>query len=334
LSEATAGWTFSPPIWRVGYLIRQPAEAWIGQLRDSLHYASWRSDPGGASVVLNNLAFVLFKAGMANEAMLLCRAHYRGFAARPNISEAQLAVQPWINEGRVLASQGEIAAARRRLLLGPRPDAVKVDEWTLSPVDADTVNLCRNVAVVDGFKLELRAGGLDGADAYLTEVERRGVSGSLPTECRLQLALARGKTEEAVLLLDRLSEPSAYLPMLACYGAAIALATADQRKFASNVLLLVALLDGWTETEDDVASILHGLLWLRRIGGVTYRTALGASSQDYLRQKVSELGDEELQCLLAGRRYNPLPEGSSSRSFAVDLLREALMVLRSDRITF
>jgi hypothetical protein len=334
LSEITTGWTFSPPIWRVGYLIRQPDEAWIGQLRESLHYTSCRSDPGGISVVLNNLAFVLFKAGMANEAMLLCRAHYRRFAPRPNISEAQLAVQPWINEGRVLASLGEIAGARRRLLLGLRPGAVNVDEWTLSPVDADTITLCRNVAVVDGFKLELRAGSLDGADAYLTQLERRGVSGSLPTECRLQLALARGKTEEAVLLLDRLSEPSAYLPMLACYGGAIALATDDQRKFVSSVLLLVALLDGWTETEDDVASIMHGLLWLRRIGGLTYRIALDGSSQDYLRQKASELGDEELKCLFAGRRYSPLPEGSNARSFAVDLLREALVVLRSDRLTF
>jgi hypothetical protein len=334
LSEAIAHWTFTPPIWRTGYLIRRPGRAWIGQLHEGLHYASCRSDPGAVSVVLNNLALVLFKAGMANEAMLLCRAHYHRFAGRPNISEAQLAVQPWINEGRVLARRGDIAGARRRLLLGPRPDAVEVDEWTLSPVDADTIAVCRDVAVTDGFMLELRAGGLDGADAHLTWVERRGVSGSLLAECRLQLALARGRTEEAGLLLDRLSEPSAYLPMLACYGAAIALATDDQRKFACNVLLLVALLDGWTETEDDVASILHGLLWLGRIGGATYRTVLGGSSQDYLCRKASELDDEELQCLLAGRRYDPLPEGSRERDLGVDLLREALMVLQSDRLAF
>jgi hypothetical protein len=334
LSEAVAGWTFTPPIWRGGYLIRQPGKAWIGQLYEGLHYASCRSDPGAVSVVLNNLALVLFKAGMANEAMLLCRAHYRRFAARPNISEAQLAVQPWINEGRVLACRGNIAGARRRLLLGPRPETVEVDEWTLSPVDADTIAVCRNVAVIDGFMLELRAGGLDGADAHLTRMERRGVSGSLLAECRLQLALARGRAEEAALLLDRLSEPSAYLPMLACYGAAIALATDDQRKFACHVLLLVALLDGWTETEDDVASILHGLLWLGRIGGETYRAVLGGASQDYLCRKASELDDEELQCLLAGCRYDPLPEGSSARNLAADVLHEAFTVLRGTRLAF
>jgi hypothetical protein len=334
LSEALAGWAFTPPIWRTGYLIRQPGKAWIGQLHEGLHFAGCRSDPGALSVVLNNLALVLFKAGMANEAVLLCRAHYRRFAGCPDISEAQLAVQPWINEGRLLARRGDIAGARRRLLLGPRPGAVEVDEWTLSPLDADTMAVCRDVAVTDGFMLELRAGGLDGADAHLTRVERRGGSGSLLAECRLQLALARGGTEEAALLLDRLSEPSAYLPMLACYGAAIALATDDQRKFACNVLLLVALLDGWTETEDDVASILHGLLWLGRIGGATYRTVLGGSSQDYLCRKASELGDEELQFLLAGRRYDPLPESSSERKLAVDLLREALMVLQDNRFAF
>jgi hypothetical protein len=334
LSEAVAGWTFTPPIWRGGYIIRQPGKAWIGQLHEGLHYASCRSDPGAVSVVLNNLALVLFKAGMADEAMLLCRAHYRRFAARPNISEAQLAVQPWINEGRVLARRGDIAGARRRLLLGPRPEAVEVDEWTLAPMDADTIAVCRNVAVIDGFMLELRAGGLEGAEAYLTRVERRRVSGSLLAECRLQLALARGRAEEAALLLDRLSESSAYLPMLACYGAAIALATDDQQKFACDVLLLVALLDGWTETEDDVASILHGLLWLGRIGGATYRTVLAGSSQDYLCRKASELDDEELQCLLAGRRYNPLPESSSERNLAIDLLCEALMVLQGDRLAF
>jgi hypothetical protein len=153
----------------------------------------------------------------------------------------------------------------------------------------------------------------------------------------LQLALACGRAEEAALILDGLCEPPAYLPMLASYGAAIALVTNDTREFARDVLLLVALLDSWAETKDDVASILHSLLWLARIGGEAYCAVLGGASQDYLCRMASKLGDEELWCLLSGRRYDPLPGGSIARNLAVDLLREALMVLRtidlrSDRV--
>jgi hypothetical protein len=324
LSETVAGWRFTPPIWRGGYLVRRRGEAWIAQLHASLREAVARSDLEAVSIVLNNLALVLFKAGMLNEATRLCRAHYRRFAPCPDISEAHLAVQPWINEGRLLAYRGNIAGARRRLSLGPRPDAVEVDGWTLWPVDGSTMAVCRNVAVIDGFMLELRAGGLAGADAHLTRLERRGVSVSLLAEYRLQLALARGKAPEAAQILDQLSEPAAYLPMLACYRAAIALIGNEPRGFARAVLLLAALLDGWAETKDDVASILHGLIWLGRIGGESYRAVLGAASQDYLRRKALELPDEEISCLLAGHRYDPLPEASRARDLATDLLREAL----------
>jgi hypothetical protein len=120
--------------------------------------------------------------------------------------------------------------------------------------------------------------------------------------------------------------------MLASYGAAIGLVTNDTREFARDVLLRVALLDGWAETNDDVASILYGLLWLGRIGGETYRAVLGGASQDYLCRTASELDDEELGCLLAGRRYDPLPEGSIARNLAAGLWREALIVLRDNRL--
>jgi hypothetical protein len=332
LFEAVAGWTFTPPIWRGEYLIRHPGEVWIRQVCEGLRGASDRSDPEAVSVALNNLALVLFKAGMADEARLLCQAHYRRFAASANIRVARFAVQPWINEGRLLARRGNVAGARHRFLLGPRPEAVVVGERTLAPLDADTMAVCRNVAVVDGFMLELRAGGVDGAEAHLTRLERRGVSGSLMAQCRLQLALARGRAEEAALILDQL--PPDHLPMLACYRAAIALVRNAVREFARDVLLLVALLDCWTETELDVANILLGLLWLGRIGGEMYRVVLGDASQDYLCGRALELDDEELQCLLAGRRYDPLPEGSSARNLAADLLREALIVLRGNQLGF
>jgi hypothetical protein len=327
LSEAVAGWTFTQPIWRRGYFVRRVGKAWIGDLQKGLQDTSGRSDLTALSVVLNNLGMVLFKAGMPNEARLLCRAHYRRFAPSPDIREAQLAVQPWINEGRLLASCGNIEGARRRLLLGPRPEAVKVDEWMLSPVDEVVKGVCRNVAVVDGFMLELRASGLEGGDAHLTRMEQRGITGKFVTEYRLQLALACGRTEEAASFLDRLSKPFVYLPTLACYGAAIALVRHDMRKFASSVRMLVALLDGWAKTTDDIASILHALLWLRRIGGATSPAVLGGSSQDYLSRKASEIDDEELQCLLSGRRYNPLAEGSTERDLANILLDDALAVL-------
>ena len=332
MTEAGAGWTFTPPIWRADYLIRHPGEVWIRQLDKGLREAGNRSDAKAVAAALNNLALVLSKSGMADNSMRLCRAHYRRFAASPNIGVAQCAVQPWINEGRLLARRGNVAGARHRLLLGLKPEAVVVSNRTLAPLDADIMAVCRNVAVVDGLMLELRAGGLDGAEAHLNRLERHGASGSLLAECRLQLGLARGRAEEAALILDRLCELSAYLPMLACCSAAIALATNDARAFTRDVLLLVALLDGWAKTEDDVASILHGLLWLGRIGGETYKAVLGGASHDYLCRKALELDDEELQCLLAGRRYNPLPEGSTARNLAVDLLHEALMVLRGNRL--
>ena len=334
MSEAIARWTFTPPIRRDQYLIRHPGEAWIGQLCEQLRQSRERFDPEALSVVLNNLALVLFKAGMVAEARRLCRGHYRRFAASPDINVAQCAVQPWINEGRLLARCGNVEGARRRLLLGPRPEVVVVSNSTISPLDAFTMTVCRNVAVVDGFMLELRAGGLHGAEAHLTGLERRGVSGGALAEYRLQLALARGRAEEAALILNGLGEPPAYLPMLASYGAAIELVTNDTRAFARDVLLLVALLDGWAGTSDDVASILHSLSWLARIGGERYLAAVGGVSREYLCRTASELDDEELGCLLAGRRYDPLPEGSKARTLAADLLHEALMVLRDNRVRF
>ena len=178
----------------------------------------------------------------------------------------KVAVQPWINEGRMLATLRQGRGRTTPPFAGAEAGGGCGGQRTISPLDAGTVRVCRNVAVVDGFPLELPAGKLAGGEAHLTRLERRGVSGRFLAEFRLQLALARGRAEEAAVILDGLCEPPAYLPMLASYGAAIGLVTNDTREFARDVLLLVALLDGWAESKDDVASILHSLLWLARMG--------------------------------------------------------------------
>ena len=137
LSEAIAGWTFTPPIRRNEYLIRRPAEAWIGQLCGVLRQASERSDPEALSVVLNNLALVLFKAGMAMRPGF-CAAPITTALLRLRNQRGTIAVQPWINEGRMLARYGNFAGARRRLLLGSMPEAIVVGNRTISPLDVGT----------------------------------------------------------------------------------------------------------------------------------------------------------------------------------------------------
>ena len=281
------------------------------------------------SAVLNNFAFVLFKGEMLDEAARLCRGHYGCFVSSSSLSIAKLAIQPWINEGRLLARTGRFEQARTRLL--PSPDlgtaAVIVAGKTLSPLDKDTVDVCQNVAIVDGFFLELKSGGLDAAENHLAKLKEACVSGNIILELSLQIELARNKPDEAERILDMLSRTATYPPTLFCYNASIAAVRNDRINFAKCLLVLVALLSDWIETVDDTASILHALLWLSRINREQYRAVIGDAVLDFLRRKASELGDEELQCMFAGRPYDPLPKDSRSCSLAGELLVRSLQRL-------
>jgi hypothetical protein len=318
---------FTPPILRKDYLVRHPTEDWLAALSRAFEAALDRCELESASAVLNNLAFVLFKGGMTAEAMQLCRAHYRTFVSAPAMDVAKLAIQPWINEGRVLARCRAFDRARLRLVPGDAlaRDAVVAAGRELAPLDAATVAVCRNVAVVDGFFLELASGGLDAAEDHLARHSADGSTAS-SLELALQVRLARNQLEEAEQVYWALSQAPAYAPALVAYEAAIASARGNSAAFATNYLLLVALLSDWAETTDDAASILHALAWLARMspGG---EIPGGAVLAAFLAGRVRALGDEELRCLFSGRPYDPLPHGAPVRRIARRAMRDAMRLL-------
>jgi hypothetical protein len=323
---------FTPPILRKDYLVRHPTEDWIPALSRGLDEALDRGELDAASAVLNNLAFVLFKGGMTGEAMRLCKAHCRAFVSAPSPDVAKLAIQPWLNEGRVLARLGAFDKARARLAPPAALDrtAVVVAGRRLAPLDAETLAVCRNVAVVDGFFLELASGGLDAAADHLVRCGPDGAPAS-SLELALQLRLARNEGAEAEQMRGMLVQASPYAPALVAYDAAIAGARGDRARARKSSLLLVALLGDWADTTDDAASILHALVWLARlrlcddiVGGPTVAA--------FLERKVRALGDEELRCLFAGRPYDPLPPGAPVRRLAQGAMRQALRRLSEVRI--
>lgn len=313
---------FTPPILRKDYLVRHPAADWIAALWRGLDDALDTGELATASAVLNNLAFVLFKGGMTGEAITLCRAHYRTFLSAPSIDVAKLAIQPWVNEGRVLARLGAFDRARARLAPATARDAAVVAGTRLAPLDAETLAVCRNIALVDGFFLELSSGGLDGAEAYLARCNP-GLATATVLELTLQVRLARNRPGEAEQVAAMLSQASPYPPALVAFEAATAAARGDTSGFAKNHLVLVALLGEWADTTDDAASILHAIAWLARLrhrDGVVGGPAVAA----FLDGRVRALGDEELLCLFAGRSYQPLPQGGPARRLAGKAMRHAL----------
>lgn len=279
------------------------------------------------SAALNNFAFVLFKADMPDKAGRLCRSHYRALAPVQASSISKLAIQPWINEGRMLVGRGCFDAARQRLLLGVEAGAssIRVDKWVITDVDTATTDVCRNVAIVDGFFLEIAANGLDAAKRHLTSFE--GCESGAIRELLLQAALAQGRPDEAEATLTELCRVAPYLPAMFCYAAAIAAARGDGEGFAKSLLLLVALLSDWAESVDDRASILHGLLWLSRLDGRRYWATVSHVIAGFIQSQAAMLGDEELKCRFAQRRYQPIPPDSLAFRRANEFLDAAMQAL-------
>ena len=293
LPESGTTLAFTPPLARTDYLVRHPAEAWVAGLGEAFENACADTDFETMSSVLNNLAFVLFKGGVVEQAAELCQSHYGGFVAARSLGIAMLAVQPWINEGRLLARKGAFEEARKRLLPGLSRDeaALIVAGRALYPLDPDIVQVCRNVALVDGFFLELSAGGLDAAEAHLAKFTDLPPENSL-LEFRLQVALARNRPEEADALLEALCQTSGHPFTPATYVAAVAAARGDDIAFAKAVLLVVALLTEWADSVDETASILHALLWLRRIDRNRF-CAIGGDPEDCLLTPQAPGGEEK-----------------------------------------
>ncbi|ABD88782.1 hypothetical protein [Rhodopseudomonas palustris] len=291
---------FAPPVRRTNYLVRRPGADWIEDLEQAFVAATAAGDVGALSEALNKFAFVLFKANRTEDAMELCRAHYRALLRTPELSH--YAVQPWINEGRILARCGDFQGACERLLIGV-DDEIRIDGTTLRDLDSATIDVCRNVAIVDGFFLALGEGGVAAAERHL----RRFEPGDLIEELSLQIALARGDLAAAERHLGQLSGEAAYAPTLACYTAATAGCRDDRPSFAKALLLLVALLDGWARGVDDVASILHALAWLARLHRARVESVIAGAIAGFLIERAAELGDEELRCGFSGQRYVPLP---------------------------
>lgn len=308
---------FVAPIRRSNYLIRYTDEIWLENLEHLFALGLIRNDFETISAALNNFGFLLFKAGCVDEAMSLCQAHYRALLSADEAGAAEFAVQPWINEGRVLMRQGRFADARHHLFIDRDPDE-KTVIVAGRPVAAGmaTLDVCRNVAIVDGFFLALSADGLSGARRHL--VARRRSATPATRELMLQVALARGRPGAAMRILESTLDIVSYPPALICYRAAIASACHDARGFTKFVLLLAALLNT-TRSADDRASILHALVWLD--GG---RGRLDAGIRAGLLAEAVELGDQELVAMLGGRRYAPLPQSSPARRSALAFWRAVL----------
>jgi hypothetical protein len=292
---------FAPPVRRTEYLVRRPARDWIGRLERSFVDGDARGDIATMSAALNNFAFLLFKADLQDEVTALCRAHYRAMIRSEE--RARYAVQPWINEGRIMTRRGAFAAARERLLMGGAAGAeIRVDGTVLRDLDQETIDVCRNVAIIDGFFLELAEHGVQGAERHLSAFDANDAI----LELALQTALARGDISAAEQYLDRLGAAAGYAPTLVCYCAAIAACRDDRQSYAKEILLLVALLDGSSRSVDDSASILHALTWLARLDRDRYDAVAGGAIARSLLSQAAALDDEELQCCFAGRRYAPL----------------------------
>lgn len=314
--------TFTPPILRADYLVRHPGDDWIAGLRRTFEQGDAQADVATMSVALNNFAFVLFKSDMLDDAARLCRSHYRALLQRPEV--AQFGIQPWINEGRLLARRGRFEAARQRIFLGAWSGAstIVVDDIDIVAVDAATLDVCRNVAIVDGFFLELAQNGLAAAERHLMRLDRTGASGP-SGELLLQVALACNRPDDAERVLAQLSHAVPYLPMHCCYSAAISALRGDGDGFAKAALLLIALLGDWASSVDDKASIMHALLWLSRFDRVRHDRVVDDAILKFLKSRALALGDEELYCRFAGRSYRPLRPGSQAWRAARDFVIQA-----------
>jgi hypothetical protein len=307
---------FSPPMRRTGYLVRHPAEAWIDALavgfdRNPHHADMW--DEGKLpelSAALNNFAFLLFKAGLLDAADDLCTLHCRALIRR----DAGLAVQPWINRGRLQMRRGRFAEARAFLLIDP--SAARIDGIDVGALDAEAAEVCRNVAIVDGFFLAMAEHGVHAAEHHLLS----GPPTVAVDELLLQIALSRGDHAEVERRLAAIGGDDGYAPAICCYNAAVAARRGDDQVCMRWTLLLIALLNDDTASADDTASILHALLWLCDNDRRRFESVTAGRVMSFLSAKAIALGDVELQCRLQGRRYDPLPQNSAARRMALDLL--------------
>jgi hypothetical protein len=232
-----------------GRVLRRPLGEWAGQLVTVLR-SCMDATPGldttyRASAALNNAALIFAHAGHAHIAEEICQTQLDWIAGLrgvlPGAELAVLAMQPWVNLGRLCRRARDYERALRYFsgLRGCRIGAtVKFGSWD-APVSSNFCEAAEPIYVYESMRTFLQADDLDCALAFAHALGEPGLRTTLmlKTELLIHIHLKRREPGEMLSLTKAMPWPEDYFGVLAKYFYfAIALGAIGQRQSCAHAL--------------------------------------------------------------------------------------------------
>lgn len=288
---------FPLPFRRSDYLVRKAPSAWLADLRAGFACYPIGRAPEDCSALLNSFALLLLKLGDVARSRRLCVRQHRHFLAVGD----PLAIQPFINLGRIDLRLGRFDAAGRHFFLHDRIRAGR-GLWlggAMVAIDPALADVCRTVRQVDGAQLVFARDGHEAARALLARRGRAGASAA--AEMRIWFAFHAGEAARLEASVRRLGRSTRDPAKLAFYlGLAHARAGRERDLFLAACVLIEALRAAGDQ-RDHVASILHGLAFLLTLDAARAGPCARLHGQPAVRDAAAWLGDVELSAVFEGR---------------------------------
>ena len=232
-----------------GRVLRRPLGEWLRHLvpilRSCTDATPCIDTMYEASAALNNAALIFVHAGLPGTAEELCHSQLAWVASlRAVLPEAELAVlamQPWVNLGRLSRRAGNYECALRyfRELGTCRVGAkVKFGDWE-APVSRILYEAAEPIYVYESMRTYQQAHDLDHAIAFAHALDKPLLRSTamLQTELLIQIHLQRREHEEVVSLTRAMPWPEDQYGVLARYFyTAAAFQAVEQRQSCAEIL--------------------------------------------------------------------------------------------------
>lgn len=315
---------FPQPFWKGGYLVRKPVRQWTADISQSLAEARQDGEKVKLSAACNSLALLLLKCRNVGDSLALCQAQYTYFLE----TDPELSVQPWINIGRIFLRIGRQAESPGHFFMTQQflpQDSFNVAGRNLDLPDADVLDVCRNVRIVDGLHCVLNCAGPLPAFSFLASI--RNDNPGLVHEMEYYCALLTRDTARAAHAMDNLQARSDFLLVTYLKGLAAAYAGETSASMES-VLTLAATLDSGNRRVDHLASVLHAINLIMKVLNPGLDIHAAIAGVPAIRDSLALLGDIELTRQLSPASVHAdLPYCNAENSNLVAVFENALALL-------
>lgn len=244
---------FPVPFQRSGYFVRKRPASWLRDICAGLEAFAIDDRPDACSAVLNSFSLLLLKIGDVTRSRRLCQLQVDRFLENRDM----LAIQPFINIGRIDLRLGSYASAAAHFFLSHAifPGCrIRLDGVPLTITDPSVANVCETVRLIEGAQLIFSR---DGSAAVQVFLRKHLPHGATAREMMIWFAFHDGDRALLAAETSKLAEITDDYGKLAFYNALSHILASDQEKLFLSMCILLEVLRASAADRDAVASLLH-----------------------------------------------------------------------------